>query len=214
MSTACTVWFYSPAKDRVTGLNVINKIVAGLDPPFCHVELQFPSGEACSIVMQGVVSLRKRPFDREFYTPVVVRADPAAVETALALARGHVQAETRFGVLGGRTFCSKLVLDLLCDSGMLGGAKETKEAGHDAVPQLLTPGQSRMLTPSALFRLLQRRQCVAQPHLAISFVQHQRGPAAPCESFARTAVGFKHEQQKGAKQKENVPEETQLLLAA
>ena len=44
MSAACTVWFYSPAKDRVTGLNVINKIVAGLDPPFCHVELQFPSG--------------------------------------------------------------------------------------------------------------------------------------------------------------------------
>jgi hypothetical protein len=33
MSAACTVWFYSPAKDRVTGLNVINKIVAGLDPP-------------------------------------------------------------------------------------------------------------------------------------------------------------------------------------
>jgi hypothetical protein len=44
MSAACTVWFYSPAKDRVTGLNVVNKIVAGLDPPFCHVELQFPSG--------------------------------------------------------------------------------------------------------------------------------------------------------------------------
>jgi hypothetical protein len=40
MSAACTVWFYSPAKDRVTGLNVINKIVAGLDPPFCHTELQ------------------------------------------------------------------------------------------------------------------------------------------------------------------------------
>jgi hypothetical protein len=83
MSAACTAWFYSPAKDRVTGLNVINKIVAGVDPPFCHVELQFPSGEACSIVMQGVVSLRKRPFDSEFYTPVIVRADAGAVEAAL-----------------------------------------------------------------------------------------------------------------------------------
>ena len=50
MSAACTVWFYSPAKDRVTGLNVVNKIVAGLDPPFFHVELQFPIGQACSVL--------------------------------------------------------------------------------------------------------------------------------------------------------------------
>jgi hypothetical protein len=199
MSAACTVWFYSPAKDRVTGLNVINKIVAGLDPPFCHVELQFPSGEACSIVMQGVVSLRKRPFDREFYTPVVVRADASAVEAALALARKHVEAGTRFGVLGGRTFCSKLVMDLLCDSGMLGGGQEGQDAST-SVP-------SRMLSPSALFRVLQERPCQAQPHLAISFVQQERGPAAA--GSARTAVGFKLHQQK-----ENLPEETQLLLAS
>lgn len=211
MSTACTVWFYSPAKDRVTGLNVINKIVAGLDPPFCHVELQFPSGEACSIVMQGVVSLRKRSFDTDFYTAVHVRANPTAVEKALALARQHVEAKTSFGVLGGRTFCSKLVLDLLCDSGILGGGKDTE---HETATQPLTPGQSRMLSPSALFRLLQRRQCVAQPHLAISFVQHKRGPDTACESFAQTAVGFKHEQYTFAKQKENVPEEVKLLLRA
>jgi len=125
MSEACTAWVYSPAKDRVTGLNVINKIVAGLDPPFCHVELQFPSGETCSIVMQGVVSLRKRPFDSEFYTPVVVRAYTSAVDAALALARKHVEAGTRFGVLG--TFCSKLVLDLLCDSGMPGEERNTSK---------------------------------------------------------------------------------------
>jgi hypothetical protein len=205
MSAACTAWFYSPAKDRVTGLNVINKIVAGVDPPFCHVELQFPSGEACSIVMQGFVSLRKRAFDREFYTPVVVRADARAVEAALELARAHVEAGTRFGVLGGRTFCSKLVLDLLCDSGMLGGEK-------DAV----TTVQSRMLTPSALFRLLQQRPCVAQPQVAISFVHTPRGAAAPAHNLAHTAVAFKRNDNKTLKnkQKENVPEETQLLLGA
>ena len=206
MSAACTAWFYSPAKDRVTGLNVINKIVAGVDPPFCHVELQFPSGEACSIVMQGVVSLRKRPFDREFYTPVIVRADAGAVEAALELARAHVAAGTRFGVLNGRTFCSKLVMDLLCDSGMLGGEK-------DAV----TLVQSRMLTPSALFRVLQQRPCQAQPQLAISFVHTLRGAAV--HSLAQTAVAFKHKDiktinHKQNKQKENVPEETQLLLQA
>ena len=132
MSAACTVWFYSPAKDRVTGLNVINKLVAGLDPPFCHVELQVPSGEACSIVMQGTVSLRARTFDREFYTGVVVRADAAAVASALLQARGHVAAGTGFGVLGGRTFCSKLVLDLLCDSGMLGGGKDAAQEATES----------------------------------------------------------------------------------
>jgi hypothetical protein len=66
-----------------------------------------------------------------------------------------------------------------------------------------------MLSPSALFRVLQERPCQAQPHLAISFVQQERGPAAAGQSFARTAVGFKLHQQK-----ENLPEETQLLLAS
>lgn len=221
MSAACTVWFYSPARDRVTGLNVINKLVAGLDPPFCHVELQFPSGEACSIVMQGTVSLRARTFDREFYTGVVVRADAAAVASALLQARGHVAAGTGFGVLGGRTFCSKLVLDLLCDSGMLGGGKD---AAQDSVAQLVTPGQSRMLTPSALFRLLQRRQCVAKPLSAISFVHAAaaRGAAAVSAEhcLARQAVGFRdgmHTHKPNCKnttQKENVPEDRLLLLGA
>lgn len=154
MSTACTVWFYNPARDRVTGLDVINKIVAGLDPPFCHTELQFPSGEACSIVMSGVVSLRARRFDGEVYTGVVVRAAPEAVFAALDLARGHVAAGTGFGVLGARTFCSKLVLDLLCESGILGRE----------------PVGSRLVTPSGLFRLLQRRQGVPDRLSAINFV--------------------------------------------
>lgn len=158
MSAACTVWFYSPARDRVTGLDVINKIVAGLDPPYCHTELQFPSGEACSIVMSGRVSLRARRFDKEVYTGVVVRAAPAAVAAALELARGHVAAGTGFGVLGARTFCSKLVLDLLCDSGMLG-------------PETVPAEASRLVTPSGLFRLLQRRQCVSEPLTAICFTR-------------------------------------------
>jgi hypothetical protein len=187
MSGACTAWFYSPAKDRVTGLNVINKIVAGIDQPFCHVELQFPSGEACSIVMQGVVSLRKRPFDREFYTPVIVRADALAVEAALIILLLMIithqtvsqRQRARAQALNGRTFCSKLVMDLLCDSGMLGGEKDE-----------VTLVQSRMLTPSTLFRVLQQRPCQSQPQLAISFVHTLRYAAV--QSLAQTAVAFKH----------------------
>jgi hypothetical protein len=53
------------------------------------------------------------------------------------MARAHFAAGTRFGVLGGRTFCSKLVLDLLCESGMLG----TETLGGDA----LAPSREMML---------------------------------------------------------------------
>lgn len=58
-----TVWFYDPASEAVTGANFVNKVVAGFYPPFCHTELQFPSGEACSIVMNGTVRLRTRTYD-------------------------------------------------------------------------------------------------------------------------------------------------------
>jgi hypothetical protein len=200
MSAACTAWFYSPAKDRVTGLNVINKIVAGLDPPFCHVELQFPNGEACSIVMNGLVTLRKRPFDLDFYTAVGVRADVSAVDAAHALARQHVQAQTSFGVTGKRTFCSKLVLDLLCDSGMLGQDMRSKT--------------SRVLTPSALFRMLQQRQSSAPTQsrqLAISFVQPLCTKTSYQKCTGNLPLGFKNEETQ--KNKENVSEESVALLS-
>ena len=184
----------------MTGLNVINKIVAGLDPPFCHVELQFPNGEACSIVMNGLVTLRKRPFDLDFYTAVSVRADVSAVEAALALARQHVQARTSFGVMGKRTFCSKLVLDLLCDSGMLAQDMRSKT--------------SRVLTPSALFRMLQQRQTSAPPQsrqLAISFVQPLCAKTSYQKRTGNIPLGFKNEETQ--KNKENVSEESVALLS-
>ncbi len=65
-------------------------------------------------------------------------------------------------MLGARTFCSKLVLELMCESGMI---------GPDTVPA----EASRLVTPSGLFRLLQRRQCVAEPLSAISFVLEHAG---------------------------------------
>ncbi len=95
----CTVWFYNPQNDSgLTSANLINKFVASVSPPFCHVELQFPSGEACSIVMHGTVRMGKRTFDPDFYTDVVLLAQPQALAKTLALARRHVEARTTFGV--------------------------------------------------------------------------------------------------------------------
>ena len=147
---------------------MVNKIVAGLDPPFCHVELQFPSGEACSIVMSGRVSMRARRFDPEFYTGVRVEAPAPAVGRALALARRHVALETAFGVGGARTFCSKLVADLLRESGMV---REEELGG------------ALLLSPSALHRRL----------AALALSRARKSPLAPAGplapiAFAETAV--------------------------
>ena len=221
MSAACTVWFYSPARDRVTGLDVINKIVAGLDPPYCHTELQFPSGEACSIVMSGRVSLRARRFDPEFYTGVRVEAPAPAVARAQALARRHVELATAFGVGGARTFCSKLVADLLRESGMVPGEEL---------------GRPLLLSPSALHRRLlalalnPRADALPGPLAPIAFAesavqpscppQHQVPPVAfsgPCMHLTLRSAGAaadKRARQHEPRQKEKVPEDRRRLLAA
>lgn len=193
MSAVCTVWFYDPAKERVTGLNIVNKVVSGLDPPFCHTELQFPCGEACSVVMGGRVGLRVRTFDPEFYTGVFVRARANAVCAAQERARGHVMAGTSFGVFGGRTYCSRLVADLLCESGMVLRAELGLGVGF--------------VTPSALFRGLERlgdRRGSAEqsPAMSIDFKTKQEEGSETKSSmskaskhFVSCALGFRDLQQ-------------------
>jgi hypothetical protein len=141
----CRVWFYSPRNERTTGWNIINKIVAGLSPPWAHVELQFPSGQACSIVMHDTVRMRERTFDTEFYTCVTLSAPPQAVFKAQALAQAHVDRQTPFGISPGHTFCSRLVAELLRDGGLV-----PAEALADT-----------FITPSALYAQLLALQGVA-----------------------------------------------------
>jgi hypothetical protein len=159
-----TVWFYDPASESVTGANFVNKIVAGLYPPFCHTELQFPSGEACSIVMHGTVRLRQRTYDTDFYTPLVLRAPAHAVETARQLAHGHVQRRTAFGVSAGCTFCSKLVAELLLESGIV---------SRQSIPE------PHLISPSTLFFCLKQLTGV---------VEHP--PIAPPVSARTTPISF------------------------
>lgn len=174
-SAIVTVWFYDPKKERVTGMNVINQIVAGFDPPFCHTEMQFPGGEACSIVMQGTVSMRVRSFDPEFYTAIRLRTHEAAVASALALARRHVELGTQFGFFQPRTYCSKLVADILCDSGIV---------SRNDVPA------GRFIGPSTLFHRLERLPCVVLHTSAatiISFVDTYE-PTAPRRSTVQLVM--------------------------
>ena len=160
--SSCKVWFYNPTAEAVTGANLVNKIVAGVYPPYCHTELQFPNGEACSVVMNSTVRLRTRTYNTDFYTCLVIHADECVIEKALQLARRHVQLQTQFGLSAGCTFCSKLVAELLVESGIVS-------------PQILP--DSYFLSPSTLYhRLTQCRQQVTMPVpastrvLPISFV--------------------------------------------
>ncbi len=52
---ALLVHFYNPVKDK-DGL--INKLVAYVDPPYCHCELEFANGESCAVYMGGRVHLK------------------------------------------------------------------------------------------------------------------------------------------------------------
>jgi len=152
------VWFYNPDKEHTTSYNVINKLVAGLTPPFCHVELQFPGGDACSIVMHDTVRVRKRSFDEDYYTCVAIQSTPAALKSCKALALSHVNSCTAFGLTADHTFCSKLVAELLRDSGVV-----SADAFSDGV----------YISPSALYTLLtnsaRKKPCVSTGIVPVHF---------------------------------------------
>jgi hypothetical protein len=154
---ALRVWFYDPTADSE---GLVNKLVARLDPPFCHVEVQFADECACSIYMGSAVVLRKRTFDSPNYT--CLRLPCNNVQHTLAAGHAeHVHSRglvfsslqmtscllwTRASTNTTHTFCSKLVTEILQQAGLL-------EADIDA----------QSTSPSALHRLLAPLQEVARP---------------------------------------------------
>ena len=145
------LFFYTPKNETCS----VNAWVARLDGPFCHVEMQFPNGLACSIVMDSTVRLIKRSFDPCFYTGVKIKTTQDRVQAALRLAREMTEAKVQFGFYesttapplspASRTYCSKLMRYILSQSQIM--------------PQHFS-ASSIPLTPSALYRNLLR-----QPHV-------------------------------------------------
>ena len=139
------LFFYTPKNETCS----VNAWVARFDGPFCHVEMQFPNGLACSIVMDSTVRLIQRSFDPKFYTGVKIKTSKDRVQAALKLAREMTDARVQFGFYenstASRTYCSKLMRDILSQSGIM--------PEHFSASKLV-------LTPSALYRNLLR-----QPHV-------------------------------------------------
>ena len=145
------VWFYDPREDPQ---GLVNKVVARLDGPFCHCEVQFPDTVAFSVYMGTQVVSKARAFDPARYTCVRVfcsRSDMllarqcaessttqsfSMMQMLLALAPGTWPAASD----AGGTFCSKLVGKVL-------------QAAH-ALP---ANTDVQRVTPSGLHRILHER---------------------------------------------------------
>lgn len=144
-----SVWFYDPAKD---GQGILNKVVAYLDGPFCHCELQFGNGVACSIYLGTNVVMKRRDFDPVYYTKVDLPCSFQQEKLAMERSEQHRSKQERCTILAmssclhrikfshNTTFCSKLVADILQYAGLI------ENVHVDTV------------SPSALYRLIIAKQ--------------------------------------------------------
>jgi hypothetical protein len=143
----------------------VNRLVSALDPPFCHVEIEFDLGSgggelgalASSIYADETVFLKQRTFANPNYAIVTLNVTDAAFDRMLAFARRASEREVAFSAsamylsflphccntLGSdRTFCSAYVTSVL----QVGGVQEVRG---------LVPCRMR---PSSLFQILARAQ--------------------------------------------------------
>jgi hypothetical protein len=149
----------------------INRLVSTLDPPFCHVEIEFDlcgraapdafPAELCtlasSIYANETVFLKQRTFANPNYAIVTLNVGDAAFDRMLQYARRASEQEVAFSgaamylsflphccntLQAGRTFCSAYVTSVL----QAGGVQEVRH---------LTPCRVR---PSTLFHVLSGAQ--------------------------------------------------------
>jgi hypothetical protein len=147
----------------VSGDPWVNRLVSALDPPFCHVEIEFETSGglgaamASSIYAGETVFLRPRSFANPNYTIVTLNVTDAAFARMYEYAQRAAGRETRFSsaamylsflppgcqALGAEhTFCSAYVTSVL----QAGGLHETRR---------LVAGRMR---PSTLHRVLATAQ--------------------------------------------------------
>ena len=145
------VWFYNPEADPS---GMINKIVAKLDSPFCHCEVQLNNGLAASIYMNSQASARQRNFSNPAYTRVRIPCTPANHSQATSAIAALVEAKPEFSMKGmvgsyygenwcpdNHTFCSKLVADVLVAAKLLPPDTETATITPSGLHRMLTNSQ-------------------------------------------------------------------------
>ena len=141
------VWFYNPnATDEGFSDGWVNHVVAMLDPPFCHCELQFEDGVACSIYMGTTVVLKARTFETPHYTCVLLNCTNSSYKRAREVATQAYDNQLKFSALrmstsylripythsDNTTFCSKLIADICQQADII---------GRDVCCKYITPSQ-------------------------------------------------------------------------
>lgn len=141
------VWFFRPSQES----GIMNTMVAKIDGPYCHCELQFNDGVAVTVYMGTSVRMKARDFDNKFYDVVRVSCSVAQMKAAREEAERQFNdkryvfdiwsaSRTLLKLPAGSapygTFCSKLVVEILKKARMLG------------------PDVKTSITPSHLYRVL------------------------------------------------------------
>lgn len=143
------LWFYDPTDDQE---GMLNHVVAKIDGPFCHCELQFPDQNACAIYMGSNVLMKARTFDQSMYTCVPVSCNTTQMQAARKFADQQVANGTSFSTMamslallptfsynGNGTFCSKLCADILIAAGLLDPDTPTHRLSPSALYRLFVP---------------------------------------------------------------------------
>lgn len=193
-------WFYDPTSDSHGWLN---KLIAYMDAPFCHVELQFPDSTAYTVYMGSEVIKKERSFNNACYTACPIHCTPAQSQAARRVAdrlyteRHECSAldmtSCIFGVpmCPSKTFCSKLVGQILCESGIIPDSVDFRTLSPSKLHSFLTtlgpvsvPCHARLTQSRPLSRLPRpephraSEQRAAGPIMAIDF--RDRADAVSC----------------------------------
>lgn len=152
------VWFYNCRLDHRQ--NWLNRLVTAVDPPFCHCEIQIPSGEAFSVYSGSKVVSRDRTFDDQYYTCVRVPCSPAQLASVTDYCNTLVNTGVTFHplcllatVTGGaasylintkmHTCCSRMITEALANAEIINSRVDiSPSALHRLVHPLSVPSNS------------------------------------------------------------------------
>lgn len=142
--------FFDPSLD--TRRVWVNDTVARYDGPFCHCELQFSDGKACTIYMKQKAVLKQRSGTfGPCYTCVSIPLKKEAELAARKHAEAIVERGESFSMLGMLTaltpihapswvgtFCSRLCCEVLQEAGVIPWSIDARGVSPSKLHSLLT----------------------------------------------------------------------------
>lgn len=199
------VWFYQPLSQNEP---TVNRLVARADGPYCHCEVQFSDGAACTLYMQSAAVLRARNFSSSNYTCIAIPCSATQERACRECAEAAVRHAVPFSVMRMvNAFCR---LPLV--SGPLHGVPGANLHGEgvqrlvpvgsfcsELVTMVLQAGQvlpecigASHTTPSGLARMLGERTPPEIASTVNTVAPVSSASAASCVSAHRSAaIGFR-----------------------